>query len=333
MFSWQARILLHSVLGRLLCFGSWIRNGRGLAYHVVLATHKILILHPLPDNLPLAVTPLFALPDHQVIVLEGPDASTFAQAQFANDVLALSAGHWQWNTWLTPKGRVIAVFALLKPEDERLLLVMPDADAAELATQLQRFVFRRKLKVTADAGWQVAGSFNPPASAQTTRIGAEADSLELDYGSSPRNLQLVPATTALALDTDAIALWRVQDLQHGLPRLSAAQREQWTAQQLSLERLPAFSVKKGCYPGQEIVARTHFLGKAKRGLVLFEASTAVAPGTEVGAAARAVGNVVSTSDGERHLALAVLPLEREAAALNAGGIGLREIPLIDGLQR
>ena len=333
MFSWQARILLHSVLGRLLCFGSWIRNGRGLAYHVVLATHKILILHPLPDNLPLAVTPLFALPDHQVLVLEGPDASAFAQAQFANDVLALPVGHWQWNAWLTPKGRVIAVFALLKPEDERLLLVMPDADAAELATQLQRFVFRRKLKVTADAGWQVAGSFNPPASAQTTRIGAEADSLELDYGSSPRNLQLVPATTALALDTDAIALWRVQDLQHGLPRLSAAQREQWTAQQLSLERLPAFSVKKGCYPGQEIVARTHFLGKAKRAATVLQVDPGVLPGSEVLQAGQAIGTIVAVAAGSPSLALAVLPLDAELAKLQAGGHDATPQPFVDGLAR
>ena len=330
MFSWQARILLHSVLGRLLCFGSWIRNGRGLAYHVVLATHKILILHPLPDNLPLAVTPLFALPDHQVLVLEGPDASAFAQAQFANDVLALPVGHWQWNAWLTPKGRVIAVFALLKPEDERLLLVMPDADAAELATQLQRFVFRRKLKVTADAGWQVAGSFNPPASAQTTRIGAEADSLELDYGSSPRNLQLVPATTALALDTDAIALWRVQDLQHGLPRLSAAQREQWTAQQLSLERLPAFSVKKGCYPGQEIVARTHFLGKAKRSLALLECVSFANSGDTIQHNDSNIGTVACVAGS---LALAVLPLELPEGPLLVNGETASLQPLLEGLAR
>ena len=81
------------------------------------------------------------------------------------------------------------------------------------------------------------------------------------------------------------------------------------------------------------MARTHFLGKAKRGLVLFEAGSPVAPGAEVGDGNRVVGNVVSTSDGERHLALAVLPLEREAVALKADGIALREIPLSDGLQR
>ena len=97
------------------------------------------------------------------------------------------------------------------------------------------------------------------------------------------------------MDTDAIALWRVQDLQHGLPRLSAAQREQWTAQQLSLERLPAFSVKKGCYPGQEIVARTHFLGKAKRGLVLFRAEAEVVDGAEVHAEDRSIGKVACSA--------------------------------------
>ena len=299
-----------------------------------LATPEILVLRPLSDNLPASAAPWFALPDHAVIALEGPDATAFAQAQFANEVVALAPGHWQWNAWLTPKGRVIALFALLKLEQERILLLLPDADADALASQLQRFVFRRKLKITMRGDLQVSGAFHEADSARNARIGVEGDSIEVDYGDGKedRALRIAPAR-GCPEHADSCARWKAFDLLHGLPRLPAEQREQWTPQQLSLGRLQAFSVKKGCYPGQEIVARTHFLGKAKRGLVLFEASTAVAPGTEVGAAARAVGNVVSTSDGERHLALAVLPLEREAAALNAGGIGLREIPLIDGLQR
>ena len=336
MFSWQARSLLHSFLCRLLCFGRGIGNGRGLAYHVVLATHKILILHPLPDNLSPAVTPLFALPDHHVIVLEGPDATAFAQAQFANDVVALSPGHWQWNAWLTPKGRVIALFALVKQETSRLLLVLPDGDASELATQLQRFVFRRKLKVMADAGLRVAGSFTRPVSAESARIGISGDSLELDYGSAeaPRRLQIVAAATDLDFDADASARWHVHDLQHGLPRLSAEQREQWTPQQLSLERLQAFSVKKGCYPGQEIVARTHFLGKAKRGLTLFQADEVVNTGIELHGDGQIIGKVVCSHarEGLTWL-LAVLPLEQESASCTAAGIPIRKAPLLDGLQR
>ena len=336
MFSWQARVLLHSVLCRLLCFGNGIGNGRGLAYHVVLATHKILILHPLPDNLPTAMTPLLALPDHHVIVLEGPDATAFAQAQFANDVVALSPGHWQWNAWLTPKGRVMALFALVKQEPSRLLLVLPDVDASELATQLQRLVFRRKLKIVADAGLRVAGSFKRPVSAESARIGVSGDRLELDYGSAgaPRSLQIAPGSTAIELEADASARWQAYDLQHGLPRLTAEQRGQWTPQQLSLERLPAFSVKKGCYPGQEIVARTHFLGKAKRGLALFHTDATVNTGIEVHGDGQSIGKVVCSHaiEGVTWL-LAVLPLEQESTSYTTAGIPIRKAPLLDGLQR
>ncbi|HYM85123.1 MAG TPA: folate-binding protein [Pseudoxanthomonas sp.] len=288
----------------------------------------------MPDNLPASAAPWFVLPDHTVIALEGPDATAFAQAQFANEVIALAPGYWQWNAWLTPKGRVIALFALLKLEQDRILLLLPDIDAGELASQLQRFVFRRKLKIAMRDDLQASGAFREPDSARNARIGVDGDSIEIDYGddNEARTLRIAPVRE-WPDHAGSRARWRAFDLLHGLPRLPAEQCEQWTPQQLSLERLPAFSVKKGCYPGQEIVARTHFLGKAKRGLVLFEASTAVAPGTEVVDAARAIGSVVSASDGERPLALAVLPLEREAVSLYAGGIVLRELPLIDGLQR
>ena len=83
-----------------------------MTYHGGLATHKILILAPLAYNLSPTTPPVFSLPDHALVTLEGPDAMAFAHAQFANDVAALAPGCWQWNAWLTPKGRVIAVFAL-----------------------------------------------------------------------------------------------------------------------------------------------------------------------------------------------------------------------------
>ena len=99
---------------------------------------------------------------------------------------------------------------------------------------------------------------------------------------------------------------------------------------LSLDRLQAFSVKKGCYPGQEIVARTHFLGQAKRGLVLFEADAPVAVGGDVRDGERVLGSVVSAAG---QLALAVLPLDRESNALRVGDAALRERPLLGGLAR
>lgn len=328
------RFLFHRVPFGLLCSGDGIGNGRGFAYHVVLATHKILILPLLADNLPVSAAPFFALPDHAVVALDGPDAVAFAQAQFANDVAALAPGNWQWNAWLTPRGRVIAVFALLKPAQDRVLLLLSDTDAGEFAAQLQRFVFRRKLKVAAADGLQVSGAFGKPDSAESARIGIVDGTLELDYGSDrqPRTVRL-SATAAPARQSDLQARWFAQDLRAGLPRLPATQREQWTPQQLSLERLHAFSVKKGCYPGQEIVARTHFLGKAKRGLALFESDSALEVGVAVDDGERAVGSIVSAASQPSPLALAVLPLERPSSALRSNGVALHEIPMLDGLQR
>lgn len=328
------RFLFHRALFGLLCSGYGIGIGRGFAYHGVLATHKILILPPLPDNLPVSASPFFALPDHAVVVLDGPDATAFAQAQFANDVAALSSGHWQWNAWLTPKGRVIAVFALLKLSEGRVLLLLPDYDADELAVQLRRFVFRRKLKIDVAEDLEVGGAFEKPDSAGSARIGLVGEAIELDYGSDqqPRTVRLSPLAAPVR-DAESQARWFAQDLHAGLPRLPAAQREQWTPQQLSLERLQAFSVKKGCYPGQEIVARTHFLGKAKRGLVLFETDATPATGDTVSNDGKPLGQIVSVLSASPTLALAVLPLERESGSLSVAGAPLREVTLLDGLGR
>lgn len=303
-----------------------------MAYHVILATHKILILTPLADNLSPTQAQFFAVPDHAIVALDGPDASAFAQAQFANDVVALAPGHWHWNAWLTPKGRVIAVFSLIKATDEKLLLVLPDYPADLLAEQLRRLVFRRKLKIAVPADLQVSGAFSAPASARNAQIGALDDGLELDFGTDdgPRTLRLGGPTAG---NDEALAQrWQAFDLSHGLPRLPQAQREQWTPQHLSLDRLRAYSVKKGCYPGQEIVARTHFLGKAKRGLALFRADAPLQAGAAVSDGARDIGALVSvTANGT--LALAVLPLDREPLPLSCDGIGLDEMPLLEGLAR
>ena len=280
------------------------------------------------------MTPFFALPDHAVIALEGVDATAFAQAQFANDVVALAPGYWQWNAWLTPKGRVIALFSLLKQSEDRLLLLVPDMDTEVMATQMQRLVFRRKLKVEARSDLQVSGAFTAPVTAGNARIGIADEVIELDYGDAgqPRVLRIAPGINA-PLDIQACLQWKQYDLLHGLVRLPPEQREQWTPQQLSLERLPAFSVKKGCYPGQEIVARTHFLGKAKRGLVVFESDATLEAGMEVSDGERVVGSVISVCHGKAPLALAVLPLERPSGALHAGEAALLEVALRSGLER
>ena len=272
----------------------------------------------------------FDLPGHDVLALEGRDAVAFAQAQFMNDVAALADGQWQWNGWLTPKGRVIALFALLRQDAETLWLLLPDADATDLAAKLQRYVFRSKVVLAARDDLHAAGSFDAPASASGAQFAADGDQIELDLGGDggPRSLRIGP--TLASNDDAAAAQWRRCDLQHGLPRLHGDQVEAWTPQQLSLDRLKAFSVKKGCYPGQEIVARTHFLGQVKRGLALFDAAGSVEAGTEVRTSERAIGSIVSTADST---VLAVIPHEADTASLFAGEIALTPHALLDGLQR
>jgi folate-binding protein YgfZ len=296
-----------------------------------------------PDNQPF-VSPrfstgfapgaFFALDRHAVLALDGADAVAFAQAQFANDVAALAPGQWQWNAWLTPKGRVVAVFALLRTGEAALRLLLPDFDAAELGDALRRFVFRRKLAVTARPDLHASGAFTAPGQARGALLaGDEATALELDYGAPglPRTLRLSPAPATS--DAHMEAAWAVADLQLGLPRLPAAQREHWTPQQLGLDRLQAFSVKKGCYPGQEIVARTHFLGKAKRELLLLQVADAVPAGAEVSQSGKVIGSVASAAGEAPRLALAVLPLERDATPLQVGGAEARPQPFLEGFAR
>ncbi|MEA9607634.1 folate-binding protein [Xanthomonas campestris pv. plantaginis] len=288
------------------------------------------------DNLNLIPQGFGSLHDMQYVRLSGSDAVAFAHAQFANDVQALAIGQWQWNAWLTAKGRVIAIFALLRDEDAQLLMLLPDGNAAEIAAQLGRFVFRRKLRITAIA-LAAQGAFAAPARAQAAHADVGVDAIELDMGSPalPRTLVLcAPDTLAAPIDLPNMdAAWRRADLQLGLVRLPDAQREQWTPQQLALDQLHAFSVKKGCYPGQEIVARTHFLGKAKRAVHLLETDAAVAPGDAVRLDGAEVGSVVSCAE---NVALAVLPLELaigEGMTLSAGTSPARPLQILPGLGR
>jgi tRNA-modifying protein YgfZ len=279
---------------------------------------------------------VFALPDHRVIALSGRDAAAFAQAQFMNDIKALAPSQWHWNGWLTPKGRVIALFALLKFDEENLWLLLPDTDPVTLAAALQRFVFRSKVTIAVRDDLRVEGAFTAPSRARdNTFSGDAASGVELDFGADggTRTLHAVPVSTA-APGPAHIADWAAFDLEHGLPRLPSSQTDHWTPQQLSLERLHAFSVKKGCYPGQEIVARTHFLGKVKRGLALVEASTALRAGDGLHGHDASLGHLVSSaSEAGRHLALAVVPLEHDSQGLRVGDMEVRELPIRNGLAR
>src|SRR5690606_7355288 len=172
---------------------------------------------------------------------------------------------WQWSGWLSPKGRVLALFVFLRRGPESAWLVLPDADAQGFADALKRFVFRSKVAIAVRDDLHVSGCFG--------NCGGNDLVLELP------DMRMIRISDESGVpDDDAVARWTIADLRAGIPRLPPSQHDKWTPQQLSLDRLGAYSVRKGCYPGQEIVARTHFLGKAKRGLVVFTTTAEVAPG-------------------------------------------------------
>lgn len=282
---------------------------------------------PSPASLP-------ALSGFGVVSAQGPDAAAFLQAQTMNDVAALAPGHWHWNGVLTPKGRVVALFALARVADDAFLLVLPDMPAAEFAAWLQRFVFRRKVVLRPAVDRVPAAGPAPDDGLPPDALRPDGPVLVLDWSgeAARRGLWLLPAGHPALAPADAATdeAWLRADLAQGLPRLPASQREAWTPQMLSLERLGAFSLSKGCYPGQEIVARTHYLGQAKRGLARLR-GRGLAAGAEVRAGDTLAGTVAcATADGAE--ALAVLSADGQGELSAGAGTCTRE-PLAAGLRR
>jgi len=286
----------------------------------------------------------FALPDLALVTLTGVDAGRFAQAQFMNDVAALPIGHWHWNGWLTAKGRVVALFALTKHTEDKLVLLLPDVDPEGFCAALGQFVFRSKVKISPAPGRSITGCFSAPKQARASAV-AELDNrvLELDFSAEggARTLLLSAVDGFPVCQTSLPAappvnrrgadLWCSFDLAHGLPRLLPGQAGHWTPQHLSLDRLNAYSVKKGCYPGQEIVARTHFLGQSKRGLVRLVADHAIEPETGVQVDETPATPLVACAG---HEALAVLALDTAPdACIRIGGHPVKRQPLLGGLGR
>lgn len=297
-------------------------------------------------------TPAFTLGASSLLQLSGRDAIAFAQAQFANDVGLLADGQWQWNLWLSAKGRVVALFALLRLDGENLLAWLPDFPAEELAQRLTAFRFRSKLSIQALPAVSACGLFCTPADVGFTaeRALAHIDrdehgdwrQIAWDLGGATARTLLLrsdkseDAPSRFTADQSLQARWDLDDIAHGLPRLAGAQSEAFTPQMLGLERLAAFSVKKGCYPGQEIVARVHFLGQAKRSTLRLALNRAVEPGTRLRNAAGAQAEVISIqTHGERTEALAIAPVDASAEPFHSedGQVEATPLPLLEGLAR
>lgn len=120
------------------------------------------------------------------------------------------------------------------------------------------------------------------------------------------------------------AEWRLANLLNGIPEILLGQSEQFTPHMLNLDLLGAVSVTKGCYPGQEIVARTHFRGATKRRALRFQSDEPLAPGDKVSDGAKDIGEVINAIGNDL---LAVVPLSYKNQELTAAGSRLLNLPL------
>lgn len=276
----------------------------------------------------------------EVLEVRGADATVFLQRQSMNDVVALNAqsnaGQSHWNGLLTAKGRLQGLFLLFKVAADAWWLIAPDVTAHGLKELLRPFVLRSKLEMIEREDLAAFGYWNADANARTwqsmsSSLGADQSArfaFPAERGS--RELRIQPRSL-ITVASAADARWRLDDLRCGLPRLSASLGDSWTPQMLGLERLQAFSLKKGCYPGQEIVARTHYLGRNKRHLQRFDADHGIEIDAMVtNSDGEEIGNTIcNASSANDHTALVVTGLQSlHGARLRQSALDLRPLAFV-----
>lgn len=203
------------------------------------------------------------------IAIEGADARRFAQSQFSGDVANLAPGHWQWNAWLTPQGRVRALMQLADPGNGTLLAILRGGDAAGIQADLARFILRMQVRLTMRA----FGACAEGALAFGTVAAGPDNTFALGVGA--RSLRLGPETADV--DPDAMHAWRLEDIRLGWPTMPPGE-PRFLPPALGLEHLGAIAFRKGCYPGQEIAARLRYRGGHKYRLCHLEMTGRLEPG-------------------------------------------------------
>lgn len=266
------------------------------------------------------------LPDIAVVRARGGAVRPFLARQLTCDVEALARDRPLLGAWLTSKGRVLSLLNLVELDDASVLLLLPAALAPDLLARMRMYVLREDVVLEPDPRLQVAGLSGRAARDCIAQLTPGALPAPVPLSRAPDLCLLVGPATAVqrvaerlahpVLDT---ARWCAALIRAGLPAVEPNTRESFIPQMLNLDRLDAVSFTKGCYPGQEIVARTQHLGRIKRRMFVArgELGDALAqPGDAIAVdgALDAPGRVVlAARDGPGQILLAVLPLDAVAA--------------------
>jgi folate-binding protein YgfZ len=278
------------------------------------------------------------LHDWAVLRARGADAGTFLQSQLTQDVLGLQRDQVRLAGYCSPKGRLLGSLWIWRTDDDAYGLLCSADLAAPLLKRLSMYVLRAKCKLDDAAAewvvWGLAGAAAtqwlghaaPSPGRSASRDGAWVLGLAPAAGQA-RALLVQPAqAVAPPLPQFDAEHWRWLEVSSGVPRITAATVEQFVPQMVNLERVGGVDFQKGCYPGQEIVARSQYRGTLKRRMHLFATDGSVAqPGQELFHSAdpsQPAGMVVNAAI---HGATTRLLAEVKLAALESGTLHLGHV--------
>jgi folate-binding protein YgfZ len=273
------------------------------------------------------------LDDLGVIRAHGPDAASFLHGQLTNDIANLAAGEARLAGYCSAKGRLLASFLVWCAGDDLLLACSADLLSATLK-RLRMFVLRAKCTLS-DASDEVPlhglagpaamawlGDAAPAIGRSTVREGATV--IRLPDGAGTARFLLAGASAAPPLPPLDAPAWRWLEVVSGIARVELATAEQFVPQMLNYELVGGVDFGKGCYPGQEIVARSQYRGTIKRRSLLFQTGAAPAAGaTEVFHSedpSQPAGQVVMAAPSAAGGSLALV--EVKLAALASGSLHL-----------
>jgi tRNA-modifying protein YgfZ len=292
------------------------------------------------------------LAQHGLLSCTGDEARAFLHAQLTSDVAGLSAEVARRAGWCSAKGRLMATLLVIPHESGFLLQLSRDL-AAPVAKRLAMFILRAKVKlVDVSNDWTQLGIWGPSAAERLAALVLQTPLADLGvkHGvaggfavrlGAQRFLAAVPAARrqqALGALTDASSgAWALEEIRAGQPTVVLATQDLFVPQMVNLERLGAVDFKKGCYPGQEIVARTQYRGVLKRRMVRAHVAAPAAPAQDVfaeGAPGQASGSVVNVAPvpagGSELLAVVQISSLESGSALRLGapdGPPLELLPL------
>jgi tRNA-modifying protein YgfZ len=226
------------------------------------------------------------LADWGVIRAQGADAATFLHGQLTQDMLHIEPHEARLAGYCSAKGRLLATFVVWRAGPDELLLACSADVLPATLKRLSMFVLRAKCKLSdASSEWPLYGVVGDVLAASAWKVadahGGKAIRLP-DAQGAPRHLLALPASAAPpALPALEATVWSQLEVASAVPRVLAATSEQFVPQMINFELTGGVNFQKGCYPGQEIVARSQYRGTLKRRAQLFGVAAPAQAGQEI----------------------------------------------------